>query len=73
MLTRMPRTDGTGRYRNIILLVASIALHVLVLTPLALRWISDAPYKPSEQSHPPILLQIEPRPLVDKERPRPRP
>ncbi len=73
MLTRMPRTDGTGRYRNIIMLVASIALHVLVLTPLALRWISDAPYKPSEQSHPPILLQIEPRPLVDRERPRPRP
>lgn len=71
MLSYAFRLFGMDERRNAVLLIASVALHVLVLTPLAMRWIADDALSLAEQRQP-VWLQIEPRPLIEGERPQPR-
>ncbi len=59
-------TDPAGRRRAAILL-GSIAFHVLILTPLALRIVDTADAPASNATPPPIFLEMEPRPLLEGE------
>lgn len=71
--TLAPRPSGTDALRldrRWGLLAVSVVLHVLVLAPLALRLIQPEP--PIQDYDPPVvLMQVEPRPLLEGERPRP--
>lgn len=59
-------THAEGRRRAAILL-GSIAFHVAVLTPLALRMVDTADAPAFDASPPLILLEMEPRPLLEGE------
>ncbi len=59
-------TDPAGR-RKAAILLGSIAFHVAVLTPLALRMVDPADAPAFDATPPPMFLEMEPRPLLEGE------
>ncbi|MFC5373740.1 hypothetical protein ACFPIF_14315 [Brevundimonas faecalis] len=63
---------ATPRRRRTALLVASVVIHLAILGPMALRSVTQGD-QPLYEDRPVVYLDIEPRPLLPGERPRPIP
>jgi len=63
-IAKMSRLAGPAGRRRVLVVTASLVLHALVLTPMALGLFQAGPLPLIGSEVPPVFLELEPRPLL---------